>query len=74
MPDTITTEALPATIAALLRYAVSAFGAFAVGKGWVSPESLPGVAAMIVSIATVAYGLWKTHSRQTKLVAATSSR
>lgn len=64
------TEALPASAAALLRYAIGIAGPWLVAKGYVSADSLPGVVTLIISATTVAYGVYRTHTRQTKLVTA----
>jgi hypothetical protein len=64
------TDPLPATAAALLRYAVGIAGPWLVAKGYVDADSLPGVVTLIISAVTVGYGLYRTHNRQAKLVTA----
>lgn len=59
---------LPTALAAALRYLITIIGTFAIGRGWVKAEELPGLATMAVTLATVGYGLWKTYSNRSKLV------
>lgn len=58
-----------ATAMAAVRILVAVVGPFAVAKGWVDTEHVEGVAALAVSAGTALYGLFKTHSRQKRLVA-----
>jgi hypothetical protein len=64
------TDALPATAASLLRTGLGILGPVLVAKGIVSADSLPGVVALLTSAVSVAYGVYRTHARQSKLVAA----
>lgn len=67
-PIVVNGTTLPTVLAAGLRYLIATGGTFAVAKGWVDAESLPGIATVIVTIATVAYGLWRTHTKQAELI------
>lgn len=58
---------MPATLVAALRYAIGILGPLAVSKGWLGESDLPNFGALVTSAAFVAYGLWKTHDRQTRL-------
>lgn len=54
--------------AAAARYLIVTLGAFAVGRGWVKAEELPGIATTLVTVGTVIYGLWRTHKTKQSLV------
>jgi len=69
-PIEISGMTLPATLAALLRYLLATVGSFAVGRGWIPAESVEGIITMIIVIATVAFGLWKTRQKQAQLITA----
>lgn len=72
-PIEINGVTLPTTLAALLRYLVATFGAFAVGKGWIQPENIEGIATIVVVFATVGFGLYKTRAKQAELIVAGSA-
>lgn len=62
------TAPLPATLAALLRYLVAILLPVAVQKGWIDAgTTVDAVLGIAVPVATVLYGLWKTHDRQVRL-------
>lgn len=69
-PIVVNGNTLPAVLAAGLRYLIATAGTFAVARGWVSAESLPGIATVIATLATVAYGLYKTRQTREHLVVA----
>lgn len=62
MPDTPTDPTLAAIMAGI-RTLASAAGPFIVAKGWVSADSWVGIVALAGSVATFAYGVYRTHSR-----------
>lgn len=66
MAENSTAPASAAT-AAFIRQAVLAVGAFAVGRGWVTADQLPGIATILASVGAAAWGLYKTHQRQTDI-------
>lgn len=70
-PDTpivVNGTVLPAALAAALRYLITMIGTFAVAKGWVKAENLDGILTVIVTLATVGYGLYQTYRRKADLV------
>lgn len=69
-PIVVSDNPLPATLAAFLRYAVGLAGSFAVGRGYVDAESLPGITTIVVTVATVAYGIFRTHQNRKNLIKA----
>lgn len=64
---TIPSAPIPATLTAALRYAIAVAMPVAVQRGWLGESDVANVSALILAGATVIYGLWKTHDRQTRL-------
>lgn len=58
---------MPATLVAALRYAIGIATPIAVQRGWLGESDVANVSALVMAGATVLYGLWKTHDRQTRL-------
>lgn len=69
-PITVSGTTLPNIAAAGLRYTVATFGSYAIGKGWVEPDQIEGIATAIVTVATVVYGLWRTRKNKQNLIVA----
>lgn len=69
-PILVNGETLPAALAAGLRYLIAMLGTYAVGRGWVQPENVEGIATVLLTAATVAYGVWRTRQKQAQLVVA----
>lgn len=70
-PIVVSDSALPATIAAALRYVLGLAGSFAVGKGWVAEGDVPSIVAAVSGVIAIAYGLYKTfHTRRNLIIAA----
>jgi hypothetical protein len=69
-PIVVNGQSLPAVLAAALRYLIATGGTFAVARGWVDPENIEGIATMLITVATVAYGLYRTRKKQQQLVVA----
>ena len=67
-PIVVSGAVLPSTLAAALRYIVALALPFLIERGILPAESTEGVIAIVITIATVAYGLWKTHQRKAQLV------
>lgn len=67
-PMEVSSNTLPA--AAAFRYLIVTMGSFAVGRGWVQADQLPGIATAMVTIGTAAYGLYQTFRNKQKLVVA----
>lgn len=69
------TQPLPASTMALIRYLVAILLPLAVQRGWVGSDMTVDVAVgVVVPLVTVAYGVWKTHDRQTRLSAGASGK
>lgn len=68
MSDTPPTDPLLASILAAVRYAVGLGTTYLIGKGVITLDQVPGILTAAAAAATVGYGIWKTHSRQQKLV------
>ena len=69
-PIIVNGAVLPSTLAAAVRYGVALLLPMLVQRGILPAESTEGVLAIVMTAATVAYGLWKTHQRKTQLVVA----
>lgn len=67
-PIVVGTSTLPTTLAAALRYGISLLGTFLVARGYVDADNVDGILTMLVTIATVAYGLFKTRQNRAKLI------
>lgn len=67
-PIIVNGAVLPSTLAAALRYAIALGGPLLIQRGILPADSLEGVTTIIVTAATVGYGLWKTHQRKSQLV------
>jgi hypothetical protein len=61
------TQPIPATLAAAGRYAVTTGVAYAVGHGWLDSSNAAQAVAVGIAVLTFAYGVLKTHQRQTKI-------
>jgi hypothetical protein len=69
-PIVVGESALPTTLAAALRYGISILGTFLVARGIIPAENIEGIITLLITVATVGYGLWKTHSNRAKLTVA----
>lgn len=67
-PIEVSGTTLPTALAAALRYLITILGTYAIGKGWVDAENIEGIATLIVTIATVAYGLYRTRTAKKQLI------
>jgi hypothetical protein len=67
-PIEVSGTTLPTVLATVLRYLVTTFGAFAVGRGWVEAENVEGIVTILVTVATAAYGIWKTRKAKNELI------
>jgi hypothetical protein len=65
-PIEVSSNTLP--IASAIRYLIVTVGSFAVGRGWVAADQLPGIATAIVTIGTAAFGLYQNFRTKQKLV------
>lgn len=57
-------QPLPPTVEALLRYVLTAFGAYALGKGWVDDEGLQVLTGFVLVAAPVVWGLISTYTNR----------
>lgn len=69
-PIRVNGSKLPAQLSASLRLGIGMLGSYAVGAGWVKPENVDGIATLILTLATVAYGIWRTGHKQSQLITA----
>lgn len=69
-PIVVSGSTLPTLAAVILRYAVALLGTYLVSKGIVDEESIEGIATLVITAATVAYGIWKTRQTKAQLVVA----
>lgn len=67
-PIIVNGTVLPSTLAAALRYLIALVLPLLIQRGILPAESAEGVIAITITVATVAYGLWKTHQRKSQLI------
>jgi len=67
-PILVNGSSLPALASAAVRYVVVTGGTWAVAKGWVEADQLEGIATVAVTVATAAYGLWRTRRTKQQLI------
>ena len=67
-PITVNGSTIPATGAALFRYALTILGTWAVAAKWVKPEDVEGIITILATLGTAAYGLWRTNHKQGQLI------
>jgi hypothetical protein len=72
-PVVVNGAVLPTTLAAGLRILVSITLPLLIDRGILPADSAEGVTAIVVTIATVAYGIYKTHQRKALLVDAAAA-
>lgn len=60
-----------AQVASLLRTLAQAGCGYALGKGWIKPDDVPGLVALFVTLGLTAYGLY--GRRNTALVASAAA-
>lgn len=63
----LSTSPLPAATMALMRQSILILGGLAVGRGWVQPEDVEGVATLLIMLTAGGYGLYKTFTRQRRI-------
>jgi hypothetical protein len=68
-PITVTDAPLDGQITTLVRYAVSALGAFAIGKGWIDDAGLQLATALVTIVLPTAFGLYKTWTAKKQAIA-----
>jgi hypothetical protein len=59
MMENMTSTQLEST----LRYLIATFGAYAAGKGWISPGTIIELTPLLVSVGALAWGLWVNHTK-----------
>lgn len=52
------------------RYLLTAIGAFAIGRGWITDQTLQAITTLATIIAPAAYGIYTTYASKQKLVRA----
>jgi hypothetical protein len=68
-PILIDPNSVPGQFAALGRYVLTAVGAFALGRAWISNDALQ----LLTVAAPTIYGVWKTWHSKEKLVEVASA-
>jgi hypothetical protein len=66
-PVQVPASSLPSIAATLLRYGLTALGAWFVTHGWLNDQQLNDAIGGILIVASTGYGAWKSHSNVTKL-------
>lgn len=56
------------TLGALIRYLLTAIGAFAIGRGWVTDETMQAITALATVVAPTAYGIYLSWKNRRKLI------
>ncbi len=67
-PIELTDSTLPPTLTAALRYTISLTGTYLVAKGYVDAANVEGILTVIVTVVTVAYGIYRTRENRAKLI------
>lgn len=73
MADSLTTEPTSAVLSSALsigRYIISAFGTWAIAKGWLDQSTLNALIALIAAAAPPAYAAWRAYWNARALKAA----
>jgi hypothetical protein len=52
------------------RYLLTAAGAWAIGKGYITDQTLQAITTLVTIIAPAAYGMWRTYHSKRQLVVA----
>lgn len=63
------TTATP-TLGALIRYLLTAIGSFAIGRGWVTDETMQAATALAMIVGPAAYGIYLSWKNKRKLITA----
>ena len=63
MDQTLTQQNFMTTV----RYTITAVGAFAVAKGWISDETVNTLVGLAAIFGPLAWGMWVNYSKQQKL-------
>lgn len=67
-PVVVNGNPVPAQIMTALQYIISTGGAFAIGKGWLTADTLSTVGGILLWVAPIVYGIWKTGFNAKKLL------
>lgn len=59
-----------ASLGATLRYLLTAAGSFAIGKGWVTGETMQAITALVTVVAPTVWGIYRALSNKKKLIVA----
>lgn len=58
------------TLGATLRYITTAVGAFAIGRGWVTDETMQAVTALVTVVGPSLFGIYAAFKSRKKLIVA----
>lgn len=72
-PIVVTDDTLLPQLASLGRYVLTAGGAYVLGKGWLDGDTLAFLSGLVTVAAPAIYGVYKTWSNKTKLIAVASA-
>jgi len=67
-PIIIDPNSVPAQLAALLRYMLTALGSYAIGKGWIDGELLNVLTGLATVAAPAIWGMWRTWQTRKTMV------
>jgi hypothetical protein len=72
-PMIVNPSSKAAQAGAAARYILTAAGAFAIGKGWITDQTLQAITTLVTIIAPAAYGIYKTYANKQLLVTAATA-
>lgn len=65
----VTDQTATPPIFAALRYALTAVGAWLIGKGYITDQTLEMLTALVTVVAPTLYGIWLSYRNKQKLIA-----
>ncbi len=68
-PIEVSNQTATPPIFAALRYALTAVGAWLIGKGYISDDTLEMLTALVTVVAPTVYGVWLSYRNKQKLIA-----
>lgn len=72
-PFEVTDETLIGQLTTLVRYLLTSFGGYALGKGWIDNELLQALLGLVAVVVPAAYGVYKSYTNKTRLIIAAKS-
>lgn len=68
-PIVVSDQTATPPIFAALRYALTAVGAWLIGKGYITDQTLEMLTALVTVVAPTLYGIWLSYRNKQKLIA-----